>query len=307
MNLQLLGREYGFSETFLLPNAPYEDWARHHKGGAFHSNTDALTDDPIGTYPWANACMICVRAYEPFEDPDIVDAYYLASNSAYHAMKQLLDRLKQEGIRVERADTPFRTQLLQAGIGSCMDNRLWYYPPYGTYVHLEGAMLQLPEPVEYSRPQHNEQICDHCSLCEKACFGALHEGSFDWKKCIRAYMENLPMPEEFLPKQNAFLGCSRCQRACPKNPLKRIPVPDHVRKAFDPLRIIQGEYSEAIQLAGKNMKNNLIRQAIILCANNNLTETLPHLLKLKETSGEKYAKELQYAILCLQNKKNVIK
>ena len=92
MNLRDLGREYGFSEVFLLPNAPYEDWARHHKGGAFHSNADTLADDPNEVYPWANACMICVKAYEPYDDREVVAAYYPASNAAYHAMKHFLKR-----------------------------------------------------------------------------------------------------------------------------------------------------------------------------------------------------------------------
>lgn len=307
MNLRDLGREYGFSEVFLLPNAPYEDWARHHKGGAFHSNADTLADDPNEVYPWANACMICVKAYEPYDDREVVAAYYPASNAAYHAMKHFLKRLNEEGIRAERAETPFRMQLLQAGIGTCMDNRLWFYPPYGTYIHLEGAMLQLPEPVEYSGPLHNEPVCDHCGLCESVCTGALQSGKFDWKKCIRSYMENQPMPEEFMPRLYCFLGCQQCQDICPKNKRPFVPVPEEVRRAMDPVRIVRGEYREALDILGKNMKKQLIRQAIILCANRNKTEALPYLIHLKETAGEQFAQELEYAILCLQKTANVVK
>ena len=307
MNPIALSKEYGFAEAFLLPNAPYEDWTRHRNGGAFHRNADFVRDDPADAYPWANACLLCVWAYKPFEDSSVVPAYYLASNRSYHAMRALIQRLNEEGIRAERAETPYRTQLLMANIGCRMDNQLWYYPPYGTYTALWGAMVRLPEPVAYTEPHANDPACDHCGRCARACFGALDHGTFDWKDCIRAYLENEPLPERFLPELESFSGCERCQRACPKNPKEREPVSEALREALDPVRIVRGDISEALALLGKNRKKQLLRQAIVLCANRGRTEALPALIAMREAGESPYNIELDYAISLLQKQKNMVK
>ena len=306
MNLSVLCKEAGFSEAFVLPVSPYTDWTRHRNDGAFHTNADFIRDDPAAAYPWANACLICVWAYTPFDDPSVVPAYYIESNRAYHAMKALLQKLNNNGIRAERAETPYRTQLLQAGIGTRMDNQLWYYAPYGTFTVLWGAMLALPEPVSYTPPHNNEPVCDHCGRCEKVCFGALHEGTFDWRHCIRAYMENQPLPNEYLPKLSAFSGCERCQFACPQNPIERIPVPDEIRLALDPVEIVKGNSKAALALLGKNRKKPLLRQAIVLCANRKRTEALPYLFAWKEKDDGTLETELNYAISVLQFEQNMV-
>ncbi len=306
MNLFALCRQVGFSKSFLLPNTAYEDWTRHRNDGAFHANADYIRDDPQKAYPWANACLICVWPYTPFDDPAVVPAYYLASNRAYHAMNDLIRALEKEGIRAERAETPYRTQLLAAGIGARMDNQLWYYPPYGTFTVLWGVMLSLPEPVEYTPPHANEPVCDHCGRCDAACFGALHQGTFDWHACIRSYLENQPMPERFMPELISFSGCQRCQYVCPKNPKKRIPIPQQVRDALDPVEIVKGNHKAALELLGRNRKKQLLRQAIVLCGNQNRTEAIPYLLELSEKSGDSYKTELNYAISLLQKSGNMI-
>lgn len=307
MNPIELSRQFGFSTAFLLPNTAYESWTRHRNGGAFHSNADSVTGDPEHAYPWANACLLCVRAYTPFDDPKVVPAYYIASNAAYQEMTRLLERLRIMGVRAERAETPYRTQLLAAGIGTRMDNQLWYYLPYGTYTVLMGAMLALPEPVAYTPPHANAPVCDHCGACEAACFGALKGGAFDWQSCLRAYMENRPLPERFLPVLDAFSGCERCQRACPKNPTERQEVPEAVQKALDPVEILKGNLRPALALLGKNRKKPLIRQAIVLAANRGRTDALPHLAALREKTGDLYEVELKYAITLLQKRGSMVK
>ncbi len=306
MNLIAACKQVGFAEAFLLPNTAYPDWTRHRNDGAFHSNADFIRDDPIKDYPWANACLLCVWAFQPFDDPTVVPAYYLASNRSYHAMQELLKLLNENGIRAERAETPYRTQLLAAGIGTRMDNQLWYYPPYGTNTALWGAMVSLPEPVSYTPPHRNEPVCDHCGRCESACYGALRDGSFNWRFCIRSYMENQSMPEAFLPRLESFSGCQRCQDVCPKNPVAAISVPETVRRALDPVEIVKGNIKPALELLGKNRKKPLIRQAIVLCANRNRVDALPYLYALAQNDSDLYQAELNYAIKHLQKIGNMI-
>ena len=307
MNLVALCKQVGFAEAFLLPVSPYTEWTRHRNDGAFHSNADFIRDDPTLAYPWANACLICVWAFAPFDEPDVVPAYYLASNRSYHALRELLDLLRNAGIRAERAETPYRTQLLQAGIGTRMDNQLWYYPPYGTNTVLWGAMVRLEEPIAFTPPHGNEPVCDHCGACERACFGALQKGAFDWQNCIRSYMENSPMPARFLPELNSFSGCTRCQDSCPKNPVEPVLVPDAVRQALDPVRILSGDTKEALALLGKNRKKPLIRQAIVLAANRGRTDALPLLRRMREDPDSPYRTELDYAISLLQKLNYMVK
>ena len=222
-------------------------------------------------------------------------------------MQTLLKQLREAGIRAERAETPYRTQLLMAGIGTRMDNQLWYYPPYGTNTVLWGAMVRLDEPVAYTPPHANTPVCDHCGACERACFGALHGGTFDWRGCIRSYMENAPMPERFLPALNSFSGCTRCQDVCPKNPQNAIPVPQPVREALDPVHILSGDVQPALALLGKNRKKPLIRQAIVLAANRGRTDALPILAELAKNPESPFRFELEYAISLLQNSKCMVK
>ncbi len=303
-DLQTPIKDAGFAEGFLLPVAPYTDWTRHRNDGVFHPNTAPLADDPKETYPWANAVLICVYPYTPYEDETLVASYYPASNRAYHAMKRLMALLKERGIRAERAETPYREQLAAYGIGSRMDNQLLYLEPYGTYFNLQGAMLALPEPVAYTPRREAREICDHCGLCKAVCFGAIKgDYAFDWTCCVHTYMEGDPMPETAMKQLPSLLGCMRCQAICPKNPKATVPIPDEVRKTLDPVAVLRGNRKEAEALIGKNLAapKRVLRQAIVLAANRGRTDAIPYLMKLRETDGERFKAELDYAFSLLQN------
>lgn len=295
----------GFAEGFLLPVAPYTNWTRHRNDGVFHPNTSPLVDDPKEAYPWANAILICVMPYTPYDDETLVASYYPASNRAYHAMKRLLAMLKEQGIRAERAETPYREQLAAYGVGSRMDNQLLFLEPYGTYFNLQGAMLSLPEPVSYTQQCEPVEVCDHCGLCKTVCFGAIKgDYAFEWKRCVHTYLEGDPMPYDAMKWLPSLLGCMRCQAVCPKNPQKTVPIPDEIIHTLDPVAILRGNRKAAGELIGKNLAgpNRLLRQAIVLAANRNRVDALPYLLKLKETEGERFSAELDYAISLLQKR-----
>ena len=293
----------GFAEGFLLPVAPYTDWTRHRNDGVFHPNADPLAADPNAAYPWANAELICVFPYTPYDDESLVASYYPASNRAYHAMKRFLAALKEQGIRAERAETPYREQLASYGIGSRMDNQLLYLEPYGTYFNLQGAMLALPEPVEYEPKREPKTVCDHCGLCKAVCFGAIKgDYEFDWTRCVHTYLEGDPIPADAMEWLPELLGCMRCQTVCPKNPPATVPIPDEIRKTLDPVAVLRGNRKEAGELIGKNLAvpKRLLRQAIVLSANRNRTDALPFLEAIRETDGDRFKAELEYAFSLLQ-------
>lgn len=303
-DLFTLAKEAGFRESYLLPVAPYTDWTRHRNDGVFHPNANPLVSDPKEAYPWANAILICVMAYTPYEDESLVASYYPASNRGYHAMKRLLKRLHDAGIPAERAETPYREQLASYGIGSRMDNQLLYIEPYGTYTNLQGAMLALPEPVAYTPRREPKEVCDHCGLCQTVCFGAIKGNyAFDWTRCVHTYLEGEPIPRDAMAYMSSLLGCMHCQTVCPKNPQESIPIPDTVKETLDPVAVLLGNRKAAGELIGKNLAgpNRLLRQAIVLAANHKRKDTLAVLLKLRESDGERFTAELEYAISLLQN------
>ena len=302
-DLHALLKNAGFAEGFLLPVIPYTDWTRHRNDGVFHPNTSPLADDPQTAYPWANAVLFCVYPYTPYDDETLVASYYPASNRAYHAMKRLLAILEEQGIRAERANTPYREQLAAYGIGSRMDNQLLYLEPYGTYFGLQSAMLALPEPVSYTPRREPKEVCDHCGLCKEVCFGAIKgDYAFDWTRCVHTYMEGETIPQDAMEWLPSLLGCMRCQAVCPKNPNQTIPIPDEIRSELDLAAILKGNRKATEKLVGKNLAapKRLLRQAIVLAANRGRVDALPYLLKLSETESERFGPELDYAISLLQ-------
>jgi epoxyqueuosine reductase QueG len=303
MDIRALLENAGFAEGFVLPVAPYTNWTRHRQDGVFHPNTAPLADDPGAVYPWANAVLICVYPYTPYEDETLVASYYPASNRAYHAMKRLLVTLNENSVRAERAETPYREQLAAYGIGARMDNQLLYLEPYGTYFNLQGAMLALPEPVAYTPPRKPEEVCDHCGLCKTVCFGAIKgDYAFDWTRCVHTYMEGEPIPRDAMEWLPSLLGCMRCQTVCPKNPKTTVPIPNEIRETLDPVAVLQGNRKEAEPLIGKNLAapKRLLRQAIVLAANRGREDALLHLFQLQKTDGARFKEELDYAISLLQ-------
>ena len=302
-DLHALAKEAGFAESFLLPVQPYPEWTRHRKDGVFHPNTAPLAEDPNQAYPWANALLICLYPYTPYDDETLVASYYPASNRAYFAMQQLMQRLNALEIRAERAETPYREQLAAYGIGARMDNQLLYVEPYGTYCNLQGAMLCLKEPVSYTPRREPKEICDHCGICQTVCFGAIKGNyAFDWSRCVHTYLEGEPIPKDAMEWMPELLGCMNCQIVCPKNPQTTVPIPDAIKETLDPVRVLMGNRKEASALIGKNLSgpNRLLRQAIVLAANKHRTDALPYLQKLRETDGERFRAELDYAFSLLQ-------
>ena len=302
-NVHALAKEAGFTESFLLPVTPYTDWTRHRTDGVFHPNADPLASDPKAAYPWANAVLICVLAYTPYDDETLVASYYPASNRAYHAMKRLIAMLNAQGIRAERAETPYREQLIAHGIGARMDNQLLYLEPYGTYINLQGAMLALNEPVAYEPRREPKAVCDHCGRCKAVCFGAIKgDCDFDWTRCVHTYMEGDPLPSDAMKWLPSLLGCMRCQTVCPKNPKNTVPIPDEVKVTLDPVAVLKGNRKAAAEIVGANLARptRLLRQAIVLAANRKRVDALPYLYALRETDGERFKAELDYAITLLQ-------
>ena len=149
------------------------------------------------------------------------------------------------------------------------------------------------------------EICDHCGLCQDVCFGAIKGNyAFDWTRCVHTYLEGEPIPKDAMEWMPELLGCMNCQTVCPKNSPKTVPIPSEVAETLDPVAILKGNRKAAGELIGKNLAglNRVFRQAIVLAANRNRVDALPYLELLRETYGDRFRAELDYAISLLQNR-----
>lgn len=226
-----------------------------------------LVMDAKKAFPFASCIAVLVHPYAPFDAGERIPAYYLASNSAYHACKELIMELKQVGIHAERANIPLKSQLLSAGVGVRCKNSLIALPGYGTRIVLQALAIDVLEPLSYDE---SVKDCGKCNACMIACPAlAIGEKGFNVKKCMRAFMETADHPDWVKRIQRTYIGCEICQYACPRNAEIESTAPSSAqRDAFDTHKLIAGETKKARELVGRNMTSNgkLTAEAISMAA-----------------------------------------
>lgn len=301
MNLEILAKEYGFADSYLLPFNNYEDWLRHRNDGVFHPKTGYIESEPKVRYAGANAVLLLVMPYKIQPKELHISSYYLASNLAYHAMMSLKWRLEAEGVWVDKADIPLRTIALEAGIGTLCHNALLALPNIGTRFALQGIALKLEQP-QYSGTD-GMTFCDNCGLCEKACPNkAIDKNGYHFERCARAYMDEEDMPVWAMEGMTTLFGCDLCQNCCPLNKNEEYEAAnEQYARAFDLERLLLGDTREALALVGKNMKKGrlLNRQAAIMAGKLGRKDLLPILQNLRENAEPKDASVYDWAISLL--------
>ncbi len=230
-------------------------------------NEHNLVMDAKNAFPFASCIAVLVYPYAPFNKYERIPAYYLASNAAYHACKELMAELKQLGIHAERADIPLKSQLLSAGVGVRCKNSLVALPGYGTRIVLQALAIDVLEPLAYAE---SDKECGKCNACIIACPAlAIGENGLNVSKCMRAYMETADHPDWVKQLQRTYIGCEICQYACPRNAELKRTVPSNEQiEAFDTHKLIAGETKKARDLVGRNMTSNgkLTAEAISMAA-----------------------------------------
>jgi epoxyqueuosine reductase len=108
----------------------------------------------------------------------------------------------------------------QSGLGFIGKNTLLVIPGYGSYLFLVEILTTAPLQCPIVEPMPDQ--CGACSLCREACpTGALEKPyQLDASKCL-AYL-TIEYKGEIGPALGpemgkCFLGCDRCQEACPFN------------------------------------------------------------------------------------------
>ncbi len=230
-------------------------------------NEHNLVLDAKNAFPFASCIAVLVYTYASFNKDERIPAYYLASNAAYHACKELMAELKQLGIHAERADIPLKSQLLSAGVGVRCKNSLVALSGYGTRIVLQALAIDVLEPLAYGE---SDKECGKCTACIVACPAlAIGENGLNVSKCMRAFMETADPPDWVKQLQRTYIGCEICQYACPRNAEIESKVPSKEQiEAFDTHKLIAGETKKARDLVGRNMTSNgkLTAEAISMAA-----------------------------------------
>lgn len=204
----------------------------------------------------ATCVLLLVFSYVPFESGELIPAYYLASNSAYGALKAFVSELTEAGA-FAKADfnVPARALALGSGLGRAGLNGLLYMGESGSritfFTVFTDACMPQPEPI--CTPPLD---CSNCGACVSACpSGAIDPvHGLDTSRCLRAHMSSALHPDWVLKSIPGYLGCELCQAACPANAKLRHATPSReAKEAFNMRELILGNTSAARTLVGRNI------------------------------------------------------
>ncbi|OQB24469.1 MAG: Epoxyqueuosine reductase [Firmicutes bacterium ADurb.Bin182] len=260
--IESIAKEKGFAKVFFLPCEPLDRHIFEAQKEGQVASALKLPHDPLSVYPWAKCVLLLIWAYEPFAPDERIPAYYLASNKAYHAAKEVAAEIKASGFRSELINLPARSLALQNGIGSAGKNGLLALKGLGTRIALYTLVTDACGPVKPNEPVPDE--CGECNACSLACPAGAIGAGLTPVKCMRYEMDTGEHPEWVNAVMPGFLGCEICQHVCPKNAGLRVIEPsDDVKRAFELKRLLSGDDAEARRLAGKNMtkEGKLINEA----------------------------------------------
>jgi epoxyqueuosine reductase len=191
--------------------------------------------DPSKILP--NCCTVISLAFPyPSSKRTAKDGFFVAryadpSREDYHARLRSLGRElisfigeaypgSKSRVCVDSAPVMERSLAVAAGLGFIGKNNLLILPGHGSYVYL--AEILTTAAIAFDPPKLLADQCGPCTRCLDACPAGALEGPFvlDAARCL-SYLtvEHRGALEEDVSKKmgRCFLGCDRCQEACPFN------------------------------------------------------------------------------------------
>ena len=267
-----LAREAGFAQCAFAGVKPVT------QSGSLHPQAQTLSGDILLIMPDAKCIMMLAMPYQPFEihaGHAHVDAYYLTSNRAHEAVKQLAQRI-EEALCIRALPSPpiyIKPLAVRCGLGEFGRNGLVSVGKYGTRVSIQAIALNVPIETCDRTERHLSTLCEKCGRCAAACPMHALDGSgrVDITRCLRAQPESEAFPEAMRPHLGgSILGCDLCQRVCPRNVHVQTSAPDAaLSSALDLAALLRGEYKPLIPFLGKNnaRRQRLTARALIAAAN----------------------------------------
>jgi len=299
--------EAGFARAYAVSPERFARWEKETLRTP-DPRWENLKADPRESMPDARCIAVLVWAYQPFgrfpEGEPMIDAYYLASQTAHQAASALAELLRGWGFRADAAaPIPAKRALLRTGEARYGRNGLLSVDGLGTKICLQLILTDAEFETADCMPEEEiDARCGECGLCKKACpVGAILPGArIDTAKCLRAQSYSEPVPEELRALiGRSVLGCDICQRACPRNAqIGSIEPPEEILEAIRLEKLLAGDTKALAALIGSNYARPVRMQAraAILTANLGRKDLLPQLEELCESKFEHVREHAKWAV-----------
>ena len=152
-------RFLGFADCAFVDVQPFQTW-RLRAQAEQTGEAKTLAEDPRALMPQAQSILLLFWGYQPaqtYDGPRYV-RYYIESQKAYRAAKQLAEYMRQAGLLVlHTAKLPAMAAALRTG-GRYGDNGLYIHPRLGSFLHLELLLTNLLP--DRRRDVYKRQITD---------------------------------------------------------------------------------------------------------------------------------------------------
>ena len=260
--------------------------------------------------------ILLAKQYTP--GGKLVDAFYPASNAAYHVAARMAKQISETWdvsayqlnmLRIK----PICARLPYFGKGK---NTLNYLPQIGSRFCMEllGLNVLVNQEEEKARYPERQLPCAVCGKCMQACpNGAITEQGFIKERCIRFHMLNgKAMPEalrQYIGAENGtmgIVGCDICQRVCPANAEIEKTRTDADAFPLRDLLICNPETMKRFALLyGKNyaIRNRILAQAVLAALHAEQAELLPSISALCSSASPVVAEHAAWVAEKMKNKK----
>lgn len=301
-------KEAGFAEAALCDIEDFELEAQIvAKQEALHERKQ-LRFYPKEEYAHAESLAVLLWSYQPaelYDDALFIDSYYEASNAAYHAAKQLEERLNQSSVFAKaNVSYPAKAAAIRAGMGVIGKNSLLITPEYGTRVVI--ILMATGIPINLHASNLRQSSCLECGRCISVCpVKALDEqGMSHPERCLRNYMlEGNTVPLTMRSKIGmSLLGCDLCQRVCP---MQTMTLEKHVSAQFrvddfvtEDAALFSRSVAKLAEIIGRNTARpqRIRAQASILAGNTKDPRYLPVLRQWSQSDFEAVRTHAEWAI-----------
>ncbi|MBN1106458.1 MAG: tRNA epoxyqueuosine(34) reductase QueG [Deltaproteobacteria bacterium] len=255
---------------FLAPSRPphfdhFLTWLARRRNGAmtWMERNVEIRADPVRLLEGCRTVISLAYPY-PVERPATPDGFAVARYTQpleedYHPrVKGLCRELvlmirevfpdSRSRVFVDSAPLLERSIAFAAGLGFIGKNNMLIVPGHGSYLYL--AEILTTAPLAFTSPEPMKDGCGPCMLCVEACPTGALESPFtvDAARCL-SYLtveyEGVLTAEAGMKMAPCFLGCDRCQEACPYNGdpwKKRTSLP----AARDILAMDEGTFRERL-------------------------------------------------------------